>query len=170
MRYWWRVIGAGLLTRALNSLTSSGGLDVTYESLKLTTKVRGLLDARGSSLSGGCDSGGSGGSGVHVHFPVFSAVVAEEVAAEANAQELAHAGDVEGAITAAEVASGGGGRRGRAPATGAHPASLPQPGGSRAKGRAWSLLSVILKWRQEKLCAVHLFYIFRCIPARWPWL
>jgi len=104
MRYWWRVIGAGLLTRALNSLTSSGGLDVTYESLKLTTKVRGLLDARGSSLSGGCDSGGSGGSGVHVHFPVFSAVVAEEVAAEANAQELAHAGDVD---TAAEVASGG---------------------------------------------------------------
>jgi len=93
-------------------LTSSGGLDVTYESLKLTTKVRGLLDARGSSLSGGhggCDSGGSGGSGVHVHFPVFSAVAAEEVAADANAQELAHAGDVEGAITAAEVASGGGG-------------------------------------------------------------
>ena len=92
------------MTRALNSLRSSGNRDVTYESLELTTKVRGLLDTRGSSLSGG---GGGGSSGVHVNFLVFSAVVAEEVAAEANAQELAHAGDVEGAITAAKVASDG---------------------------------------------------------------
>jgi hypothetical protein len=87
-------VGAGFLTRALNSLRSSGGRDVAYESFELTTKGCGLLDARGSSLSGGdggSGSGGGGGSGVNVHLHVPSAVVAEEAAAEANAQELAHA-------------------------------------------------------------------------------
>jgi hypothetical protein len=74
---------------------------VTYESFELTTKSRGLLDARGSSVSGGdggSGSGGGGGSGVIVHLHVPSAVVAEKAAAEANAQELVHA--------AAKAASG----------------------------------------------------------------